>query len=362
MKKKPILCWNIGYIPDFNDEKTKDTYGSEIALVYLSEIFAKKYRVIIFGNCLYNEIIKDGIEYLNTNKFEEFQKNNEIDVLILSRYILPFLEFELKANSIFILIQDVYLLPYYKGVAMSDKGKGLLKNVINKIDGIITLTNWNKKTFVDEYEIDPNKVFIIGNAIEPSKFTGKNIEKQKNKFIWTSHGGRGAHKLLEYFHEIKKRLPDAELYIYRDETAFSPEVLDEMSRFDYFHYGGKIHNDKIIEEYLSSEMWFYPTDFTETYCMSAVEAQMSGCVCVTTHLAGLIETVANRGVLIKDPVYSEEYKENIISEVVNILNNEELKKEYSEAGQKWAKTQSWKNISKQWFNLFEFIKKKKDVE
>jgi len=357
MKNKPILCWHLGYIPDFNIETTETTYGSEIALVYLSKIFTKKYRVIIFGPCLFNETIIDNIEYLNADKYEEFQKNNEIEILILSRYINPILDYELIAKKIFILIQDVYLLPFYKSISLPSDGKYVLKNFIDKIDGIVTLTNWNKEKFVNHYDIDPNKVFIIGNAIETTKFKNK-IKKQKNKFIWTSHGGRGIEKLLEYFHEVRKRIPDAELYIYRDRTAFSEEALDEMEKYDYFHYGGKIHNDKIIEEFQSSEMWFYPTNFTESCCISSLEAQMSKCVCVSTYLGGLIETVNNRGVLIKDTIWSEKYKKNIINEVVTIMNDENLKEKYREAGYNWAKEQSWKNISKKWFELFELFDKK----
>ena len=349
---KPILCWHIGYIPDINSEETETTYGSEIALVYLSELFSERYRVFIFGTCLFNEISKNDIQYLNSDKYDEFQKNNTIDILILCRYINPFMDFELKANKIFILIQDVYLLPFFKGFTIPDSAKGLLKNVIDKIDGIVTLTNWNKKTFVDYYEIDPNKVFIIGNAIKTSKFKD-NVKKQKNKFIYTSHGGRGIHKLLEYFHDIRKRVTDAELYIYRDRTAFCQNDLDEMEKYDYFHFGGKIHNDKIIEEFQSSEMWLYPTDFTESSCISSIEAQMSKCVCVTSHFAGLIETVADRGILVTEPIYSEEYKEKIIDEVVTILNDENLKEKYRKAGYAWAKEQSWENISQKWFELFD---------
>jgi glycosyltransferase involved in cell wall biosynthesis len=351
MKNKPILCWHIGYIPDFNLNETETTYGSEIALVYLSEIFARDYRVLIFGSYLFNETTINGVEYVNSIKFEDFQKNNSIEIIILSRYINPVIDYNLKAKKIFILIQDVFLLPYYQGLTIQNQARGLFKNVIHKIDGIVTLTNWNKNTFVNQYDIDPDKVFIIGNAIKTDKFKG-DIPKQKNKFIWTSHAGRGIDKLLEYFHIVKKRIPDAELYIYRDKTSFAQWSLDEMEKYDYFHFGGKIHNDKIIEEFQSSEMWFYPTDFTESCCISSLEAQMSKCVCVTSHYAGLIETVADRGVLIKEPIWSEDYKDKIINNVVKILNDEKLKKKYQDAGYKWAKTQSWENKAKEWYEMF----------
>lgn len=291
--------------------------------------------MIIFGSDIHKEIIVNNIEYYNSDKFEKFQYENEIEIIILLRYIFPFLDFELKSKKIFLWLHDIYPLPYYKSLSLPDIGKQFLKNIIDRIDGIVTLTNWHRNFISNFYEIGLNKIFIIGNGINLEDFKAK-YEKQKNKFIWTSHGGRGTHKLLEYFHEIRKKLPDAELYIYRDKTAFSPQVLEEMEKYDYFHFGDKIENKKLIEEFQTSEFWFYPTDFEETYCISALEAQMSKCICICTDLGGLTETVGERGILIKEPIWSEEYKNKAIEEIINLTNNENLKEKYREIGYKWA--------------------------
>lgn len=348
---KPILCFHVGYIPDINDKETKNTYGSEVALVHISKLFSKDYRVIIFGDVIKHEIIKDNVEYLNSNKYENFQKNNKIEILIILRYICTFLDFEITAKKIFLWIQDIYPMSYYKSLSLPLQSRFLLKNLIHKIDGIITLTNWHKNYVKNFYDIDINKIHVIGNAIDKELFNDK-IEKQKNKFIWTSHGYRGINAMVEYFHEIKKRLPDAELYIYRDRTAFSDDIFEQIEKCDYIHYGGKLSNDEVIKEFKSSEMWFYPTDFEETYCISALEAQMSKCVCVTTDLAALSETVGDRGVLIKESIYSIQYKEKSISEVVKILNDENIKNKYQELGYNWACEQTWENRIKQWYELF----------
>lgn len=350
MKNKPILCFHIGYIPDINIPSIKTTYGSEIALIKISSIFSKKYRVIIFGDCLSNIIIND-IEYLNSSYFENFQKSNEIEIIILLRYIFPLIDFELNAKKIFLWCQDIYAMHYYQNLALPNYGKELLKNMIHKIDGIITLTNWHKNYLEKFYEINQNKVFVIGNAIDDKMFED-NFNKQKNKFIWTSHGYRGINKLIEYFHEIRNNISDAELYIYRDETAFDPEIFKEFFKYDYIHYGGKLNNNEIIKEFENSEFWFYPTDFEETYCISALEAQMAKCVCVCSDLAGLSETVGERGVLIKEPIWSKEYKEKAINEITKISNDTDIKKQYQESGYEWAKNQTWKNRAEEWYKLF----------
>lgn len=351
MKKKPILCFLIGYIPDFNSDENEDSYGSEIALMNLSKYFKEKYDIFVFGNNIGNEGVYHDITFLNCNKYDNFIENNEIDIIIISRYIFNFIEYELKARKIFLWVHDVYVLPYFQSTRIPENAKYLLKNIIDKIDGIVTLSEWHRNYFIDFYDIDPNKVYKIGNGINIEDFKN-DIKKIKNKFIWTSHGYRGLHKLIEYFHDIRKVLDDAELYIYRDITAIDPELLNQIENCEYIHYGGKLNNQDVIKEFQSSDFWFYPTDFDEGYCISALEAQMSGCVCITSNKAALYETVGYRGILINDEIYSEDYKNNSINEVIKISKDDELKEKYRKIGKKWATEQTWEKRSKEWYELF----------
>ena len=70
---------------------------------------------------------------------------------------------------------------------------------------------------------------------------------------------------------------------------------------------GRIDNDKITEQLMMSDFWYYPTAFKETYCISALESLASGCICITSDLGGLKDTIGDRGILIKEPIHSEEY-------------------------------------------------------
>ena len=348
--QRPIICFHIGYSPDlFN---SPEFYGSEITLIKLAEQFAKKYRVYVFGVNIFTEKFINGVEYSNSKRYKDFVKNNNIEISVLSRYIYSMLDYEIKSNKIFLWIHDTHILPHYQSVDLPNMGKGFLRNIINKIDGIVTLTEWHKRLFINHYEIEPNKVSVINSAIDPSMFKG-NKQKQKNKFIWTSNGLRGLDKMIEYFHEIRKRIPDAELYIYRGKETISEELLEEIMKYNYIHFYGKTEHTKVIEEFETAEVWLYPTKFPETYCMSAVEAQMAKCLCVATNIAALPEIINDRGILIDDEIYSENYKNNIINETINILNNNELKEKILEKGYQWAKEQNWENRAQEWYKLFD---------
>ncbi len=56
--------------------------------------------------------------------------------------------------------------------------------------------------------------------------------------------------------------------------------------------------------------------FKETYCISALEALMAGCICITSDLGGLTDTIGDRGVLITEPIHSEEYFNKALEQII----------------------------------------------
>jgi glycosyltransferase involved in cell wall biosynthesis len=150
---RPNLCFFVD-INDINNEFIK-----------MSENFSKKYRVLVFSES-YEEIVKNNIEYLHIKRYNEFQKNNIIDITIVLKRIFYLIEFEIKSNKTFIWLQNDHINPEYYNVIFPNKGKGLLKNLIHKIDGIITSSELNMNNIIDYYDINYDKVYFIDKEIE----------------------------------------------------------------------------------------------------------------------------------------------------------------------------------------------------
>ena len=89
---------------------------------------------------------------------------------------------------------------------------------------------------------------------------------------------------------------------------------------------GKESQDKIAFEYLQSEYFFYPTNFNETFCNCAAEAQLYHCVCIYNNIGGLSTTINNRGLSINYDIHSIDYIENTCKDVIELMNNTEKKK------------------------------------
>ncbi|ARF08678.1 glycosyltransferase [Catovirus CTV1] len=348
---KPILCFYAGYAPDYT-KSLDGVYGSELALESISRLLTSTYDVYIFGPS-FDNITINNVKYMNSNHLSEFGEKNEIDVMIVSRYVHYFIEYKIMARKTYIWLHDVLLQPYWKGQMIPGGGKYLLQNIFDQINGVIVLCNWHKEYVVNNLNIDSNKVFIIGNGIETTNFN-IDVPKIKNRFIYISNPNRGLPKLINHFHTIKKHIPDAELYVYRGVEEFGDKsVIEEMGKYDYIKFKGKLPNKDLIPEIMKAEYWYYPTDFHETYCISALEAQMAGCICITSKVGALIDTVADRGVVIDKELYSDEYWNDCLNTILKFSKNDELKKEYITKGKEWAREQTWANRTKQWLNIIQ---------
>ena len=352
--RKPILCFFIGYTGDYN-VSTNGVFGSELALKSLAEIFSNTHNVYVFGACL-QEAYVNKVQYFNSNILNKFMDDNKVDIMIISRYIYYFLEFNIKARKTFIWVHDQHMQFSWDFKYLPTNAKYLLENLIDKIDGIVVLTEWHKTYISNFYNIDCAKIFIIGNAIDTSRYN-KSIKRVKNRFIYTSDPCRGLEQLVNHFDKIQQKLPDAELWIYRDENSFNEHhqsLLVQIKSIPYIKFMGRFDNNDIVEQQMMADFWYYPTAFLETYCISALEALMAGCICITSDLGGLKDVISDRGILITEPIHSEAYFNKALEEITNFTNNEELKEKTRANGILWAQEQVWQNRAKEWFKLFNY--------
>ena len=86
----------------------------------------------------------------------------------------------------------------------------------------------------------------------------------------------------------------------------------------------------------------YPSDFEETSCITAMEAQAGGCPVVTTALAALPEAVGDGGILIEGKAGTEVYRQKFVEACDRILSDDALFHQLSQQGLKRAQTFDWK--------------------
>jgi glycosyltransferase involved in cell wall biosynthesis len=344
MKK---LAFFAGYAPDPTGEEM--VYGSEQCLKRLSEELTRHYDVSVFG--YFGPKVVNGVHYAHADSLHAFLRGNDVDVLVVMRYVHYFLEFTNTARTTYLWFQDPLAQPYWNDRALPRDGKHLVENLQDAIDGIVVLCDWHKQFLLGHYDIDPGQVHVIGNAIDAARFD-RQVDKVHNRFIYTSNPVRGLKELVGHFHVIRRHIPDAELHVFRGLEEFQGGLLEELRRYPYIKFRGKVANEHIAEEWLRAEYWYYPTQWAETYCISALEAQMAGCVCVASDLAALRDTVGDRGVLLKQPLHSPAYWDEALHALLELHGNRALQKTYAARARAWAAQQTWPKRAEQWVQLF----------
>ena len=330
-----VIEWNHTYM------QNNALGGSEKAVAYLSKCFPKDYNIYISGH-VKNETI-DNIQYIYISELRKLIETTPFHTVIVSRYI-SFYEMykECSFYQSFIWAHDISLLPY--GCSLDDKQ--ILTKWNKYINKCICLTEWHKNHFINKYPILRDKINLINNGIDINSFNITDTNKKiKNKFIYSSRPDRGLNILLNLWPSILEKLPDATLVVSsygtfpsNDEEKNLKNIIDTSNSIKFL---GKLNAEQLYSEMETSEYWLYPTHFSETSCITALEMLMSEVICLYYPVAGLVDTMDKYGI----PVQSN----NIIETLVSLTD--EQKDTLRQNGKKYAEKCSWANRVKKWNKL-----------
>jgi GR25 family glycosyltransferase involved in LPS biosynthesis len=330
------LQWNYTYYTN------KPLGGSETALANLAKSFPSKFNIYVCGTV--SEEIVDNVNYINLDTLKKMITSTPFHTIIVSRYIGFYEMFSnISFYQSFIWGHDVSLYPYGCDLDV----KNILQKWSHKITGCVCQTEWHKNTFTDQYPSLKDKMFVINNGIVVDKFTHKQI-KISNRFIYTSCSERGLDKLLELWPQIIENLPSAELCICSynkfPQNDYERKLDEIIKQNNSIKHLGCLNKNQLYELMYSAEYWLYPTNFSETSCITAMEMLMSEVICIYYPIAGLVNTLGNYGIPVK--------KGNEINTILNLSTN--TKNDMVKKGKEYALSCSWENRTNEWVKLIDF--------
>lgn len=309
------------------------------------------FDVYVFCNCLEEENF-EGVIYKPLVDYYSFIKQNYIHTCIVSRYseYLP-VTFKGWTENVYMVVHD--LTP-----------TGIVIPVDKKLKKIFCLTEWHVEYFTQIFPTLKDITVPFYYGIDFSKFKNNNISlKERYKFIYSSFPNRGLLELLQMWPRIHEYQPLASLHIYCDiEGKWVNRVQGEMMNkirqlfIEYgvqqnnmnIYYHGWVDKQTLSEAWLSSDIWFYPCTFMETFCLTALEAALTKTLVITNNLAALQNTVGHRGVIIKGDAFDSDWQEKALIKIKKYLDPENihLKNELIERNYEWASKLSWASQSK----------------
>ena len=322
--------------------------GSETYIIEMARYIQKSgtFDVYVFCNCLEEENF-EGVIYKPLSKYYSFINQNYIHTCIVSRFseYLP-VTFKGFTKNVYMVVHD--LTP-----------TGIVIPLDKKLKKIFCLTEWHVEYFTQIFPTLKNITVPFYYGIDFNKFNNDNISlKEQYKFIYSSFPNRGLLQLLQMWPKIYEFQPQSSLHIYCDiDGKWVNQVQGEMMNkirqlfIEYgvqqnnmnIYYHGWVNKKVLAEAWISSDIWFYPCTFMETFCLTALEAALTKTFVITNDLAALQNTVGDRGVIINGNPLEPEWQETALDEIKKYLEpaNKYVKNELIERNFKWASNLSW---------------------
>lgn len=236
-----------------------------------------------------------------------------------------------------------------------DVGDRLTPARAERFTGILALSEAHAAHLRARYPfLDERRLIVTRNGLDVGRFEHE-VARRPHRLVYSSSPDRGLDVLLAIFPRIRARVPDATLEIFYGWSAIDDDLRAALARLldqPGVTYHGQVDQARLAREMLASALWVYPTDFAETSCITAMEAQAAGAVPITRPLAALAETV-KFGVLLDGDVRAADTQARYVEAVVSLLERPEEQARIRADMVPWARARfGWDGVARQWHRWF----------
>ncbi|MDY6090805.1 MAG: glycosyltransferase [Bdellovibrionota bacterium] len=328
--------------------------GAENATLELSYALKRQgHRVIVAANLIdSNECIKNGVEFLNFgenyNIASIFEKLENIEDYILMSACrgLPIFLSQNKQNC-----KKRFLICHEPlGNAF-----GVKTDIVSRVcDGIISVSEAQKNLIVESGG-DKDKIKVIYSGVNSDRYKPYDSSKRdfnRIVFVGALVGHKGVDILINSFIELLKKYPDIKLDIYGSAKLWGKdEYLNQKqisSLVPQIKFHGAVSQDEIANVFKEAGICVIPSRYFDSFPLTAVEAQVSGCPVVCFDVGGIKECVQNgkSGVVINAVSI-----DGLTSNLDLLLSNKEKLREFSDyAAKTFYKIYNWDNTAKEFIS------------
>jgi glycosyltransferase involved in cell wall biosynthesis len=173
------------------------------------------------------------------------------------------------------------------------------KNGMDAASKIITVSNLTRDIVINKYQIHPDKVETVYNAVEPVRISeGVSAEKGFDEKVVTFLGRITLQKGPEYFieaaHKVLKAMPNVRFVM-----AGSGDMMERMMRraaalkiTDRFHFTGFLKGKDVFTMLSLSDVYIMPS-VSEPFGISPLEAMQSNVPVIISKQSGVSEILTH---------------------------------------------------------------------
>ena len=183
-----------------------------------------------------------------------------------------------------------------------------------KIEYVIALCHDHASHLIRKYPYATKKIIVGANGIRRDlieQVEKERIERNPKRLMFASSPDRGLLEMLKIFRRAREQDYELELHAFYgmkrwDVPSISSNKAMSKTRSDiekwldqpgvFWHQG--LNQVDLCREWFKSGIWCHPTDFTETSCITCMDAQACGAIPITRPLWAL-RTNVRSGIFIE---------------------------------------------------------------
>lgn len=337
--------------------------GSEEAVVYASqELAARGYPVTIYMNPpLDSKWTTTNPRWVHVDTWENAPEQYDL--------VLMWRRFDVEAGR-----KHGKIIFFWAHDSPPQIPPGMRFPPFPNFDGacILSQHHWNQFGVWPRFKEIP--YILSGNGVVPQHFADRIEKPNPYSLGYFSNYARGLIVLMMIWPKIRAEFPEATLDVYYGRETWNTMseadlqfVLQKMKQYSELGVTerGKIGHQALAKEMQRISVFAYPClwpiGLTETYCITAVKAQMAGCIPVTTRIGALDETIHPEAPSVSDlktMVDIQGYTEKLLSTLRRIRDTDP--KIIQEERQKYidfSRQFTWAHCVDSWLTLYDRVKK-----
>lgn len=281
--------------------------GAETATIALARSLAKVgKRVIVCAQLVDGEEVVDGVEYWDLGPdydvVSAIKRAGQMGTyhLISSGRAFPIMLAHHDSNCLTKLL-----------ISHDPSGNdtGLKHPILSRLVDRIICVSHAQKTLLLKEDCNPEKVSVIHNGVDLDIFRAGDSDKRdymKLVFSGALIYDKGIHLLLNSYAQLKAKYPELSLDVFGAASLWDREkMFDEQEvekNLPGVKFHGKVQQSKIAEALTTAGIAVVPSVWFDSFPLSSLEAQVTGCPVVAFDVGGLPEGIwdGETGVIIKE--------------------------------------------------------------
>lgn len=313
-----------------------------------------------------------GISFRNFYQLPKEINRSNLELIQDTYNFGPFIKYPFKNNGSIkkmVFVHDLalylynysinYINPMSVRIPLKLRYEKIFPKILKNVDGIIVPSQNTKNDLIKYFDVSDSKLFVINHGIDFNTFKKLKNTEISNKYInldtdfliGTINSERkidNVHLVLQVVKKLKEHFK-IKLLLIGKSNKFIDKLIDELNLGEVVIKTGYVSDEELCSIYNLLDVFIFLSEY-EGFGFPPLEAMACGTSTVVLNRSSLPELVGDGAFLLskKDPEY-------ILNNLINLLENESIRKNITKKAIKRASYFTWDRCINSTINAYETL-------